>query len=134
MVSITRYPMYMTGKRLRAKLGIEERLYAPKSWELQHKFRRIPLERRLEFLIYAANRDTGITLSFAEMWKVRNWFDSHKLVCFPMSKDCRCYCCSNLARVRHHVTPIIKGGRNKKNNLVPLCDGCHLKIHPEMGR
>jgi hypothetical protein len=135
MVSITRYPMSMTGKKLRARLGIEERIFADVSFRLKYKFRRIPKSRRLQFLIYRANADTGITLSYTEQINMRRWFDAHKVRCFPMTKDCECYSCYDApARIRHHVTPISKGGSNKKNNIVPLCDGCHLKIHPTMGR
>lgn len=136
MVSITRYPMHMTGKKLRKKLGmiVEERFFADHDFRLRHKFRRIPKAKRLNFLIRAAKRETGIRLSFAEMWIVRRRFDAHKHEWFPMSRDCECYCCENKARVRHHVTSIINGGKNKQNNIVPLCDRCHYAIHPDMGR
>jgi 5-methylcytosine-specific restriction endonuclease McrA len=31
----------------------------------------------------------------------------------------------------HHIVPRVGGGSNYLNNLIPLCYGCHMKIHEE---
>ena len=32
----------------------------------------------------------------------------------------------------HHILPLAMGGTNKLENLMPLCHGCHVKIHRDM--
>lgn len=39
-----------------------------------------------------------------------------------------CQYCGNLATQVHHLIPIAKGGDNRINNLIPLCDKCHSLI------
>lgn len=43
-----------------------------------------------------------------------------------------CIVCGAKANCTHHVKPLINGGTNKDNNLVPLCNACHEEIHPFM--
>lgn len=131
-VVVTRYPASMTGKKLRAKLGIEERIFAKADFRLRAKFRRIGKETRLRYLIRRAEAETGIRLSWVELRQMRQAFDAFKLRKFPMSETCPCYVCDGKASIRHHVTPLLKGGRNKQNNIVPLCNSCHEKVHPRM--
>jgi len=40
-----------------------------------------------------------------------------------------CWVCMGAAKHRHHVIPIAGGGRNRKDNLVPLCVACHHSVH-----
>lgn len=44
----------------------------------------------------------------------------------------KCRICGSPAYCMHHIKPLCKGGSNSKNNLVPVCEGCHRKIHPFM--
>lgn len=32
----------------------------------------------------------------------------------------------------HHIVPLSRGGTNRDENLVTLCDECHKRIHPHM--
>ena len=40
-----------------------------------------------------------------------------------------CWICGNTAKHRHHVIPLSGGGRNRKDNLLPLCVLCHRGVH-----
>lgn len=128
-IEIKRYPMNMTGAKLRRKLGIEPK-YPKESFKLRQKFRCVPKAERLTYLLNKMKG--GRDISFKEQWDKRKWFDRTKNRVFPMAKDCHCYVCDGIARIRHHVRPISKGGRNKKNNIVPLCHDCHCLLHPKM--
>ena len=33
----------------------------------------------------------------------------------------------------HHIIPLSKGGTHDPENLMSLCQSCHMKIHMEMG-
>lgn len=41
-------------------------------------------------------------------------------------------CGKEKAYCMHHILPLCKGGRNKSNNLIAVCEKCHKKIHPFM--
>lgn len=134
-ISIQRFPASMTGKKLRKKLGIEENVYAKKTFKIKAKFRSIPVGARLKFLRNAEAKDYGIRLSIAELVAMRRGFDLHKIKHLGIAKGTKCWCCcNNLAVLRHHVQPLSKGGRNKANNIVPLCNDCHILVHPHMQR
>ncbi len=40
-----------------------------------------------------------------------------------------CQYCGEKAEHVHHLIPIVVGGDNRKNNLIPLCLKCHGLIH-----
>lgn len=46
-----------------------------------------------------------------------------------LQEDQLCFVCNQSATVRHHITPLILGGNNKFNNIVPLCHDCHVHVH-----
>lgn len=50
-------------------------------------------------------------------WKRRKW---------------NCQVCGNKACHIHHIIQVQNGGRNKKKNLIELCEFCHASIHPWM--
>lgn len=39
-------------------------------------------------------------------------------------------CEKNKAFYHHHLVTLKNGGRNKKKNMIPICDQCHNEIHP----
>lgn len=41
----------------------------------------------------------------------------------------QCFVCQDAATLRHHIIPLILGGRSKFSNLVPLCHRCHVEVH-----
>lgn len=41
----------------------------------------------------------------------------------------KCFVCSKPSEVRHHIILLKNGGENEGDNLVPLCNYCHGKIH-----
>jgi hypothetical protein len=43
-----------------------------------------------------------------------------------------CAVCWRAGNHRHHILPLIKGGRNTWENLIWLCVDCHTAIHPHM--
>ena len=139
IINVQVFPMSMTGKKLRKVLGIPSkkdlRLYGEKSWRVCAKFRGIKRRNRLTFLRKMAK--TGDPISLSEIKKNRNGFNQNKIHHLPMNETCPCYACPDpenirTATVRHHVVLLSKGGRNKRNNIVPLCNECHVQLHPHM--
>lgn len=48
----------------------------------------------------------------------------------PRISTKKCYVCEfKVANHWHHIVPIRKGGDDTDRNLVPLCVGCHKKVH-----
>jgi 5-methylcytosine-specific restriction endonuclease McrA len=130
---ITKFPEGMTGRQYRKQLGIKAsgRITSSKSFKIKSKFKGIKRKNRLGFLIkmtkVQAKNSTYLTPD-----EMRNCFNNMKLQAFPMGINCLCYVCSNRADIRHHVIPLKNGGRNKANNIVPLCYSCHTKVHPHL--
>jgi hypothetical protein len=133
-IEIKRYSMSMTGKKLRKSLGISGRVYAAKSFKVCAKFKGIKVRSRLAFLKKMA-KVVKERQSLEQIKVKRDGFDQIKLHALPLSESCLCYCCmKNTATLRHHVITLANGGRNKRNNIVPLCGDCHSKVHPHMNR
>lgn len=40
-----------------------------------------------------------------------------------------CYLCKGKAVHWHHIVLLSRGGHDSKDNLVPLCELCHKKVH-----
>ena len=127
-VEIKRYPMSMTGAKLRKKLGL--RVYGKKNFKIHSDFRFIPKDGRLAFLrariVRSGRKDM---IAFRRMNQMRQGFNSVKFKNLPMKDDCKCYVCGSIAVLRHHVHPISRGGRNGNANIVPLCNSCHKQVH-----
>ena len=134
-IQIVRYPMSMTGDKLKKQLGISlDRIYRKNQFKVKHTFKTIKRENRLKFLlneICKAKRENG-EISFLRLNQMRNGFNSHKISQLAMTENTKCYICTEKAVLRHHVVPLFYGGRNKRNNIVPLCNECHCKLHPHM--
>tara|TARA_B100000902_G_scaffold247617_1_gene234310 strand:+ start:2049 stop:2375 length:327 start_codon:yes stop_codon:yes gene_type:complete len=32
----------------------------------------------------------------------------------------------------HHIRPVSIGGRDRENNLITLCENCHLEVHEDI--
>lgn len=124
---MVRYSPSLTQKVVRKRLGVTSVPRRGRGFKLASRFRAIPPERRMQFLRRKAVPHW--TLSFAEMRQMRRSFDARKTASLPLSTTTRCYVCSLQATLRHHVLPISAGGRNKRNNIVPLCADCHRKVH-----
>jgi hypothetical protein len=127
----TKFPVYMTGKLFREKLGLNTK--PEKGFKVRGKFKRIPWDKRIAFLKNQIKIHTA-KLPLYELKKYRNNFDAHKFKNFPISENSFCYCCIDKAEIRHHVIPLSCGGRNKHNNIVLLCNNCHTKVHPHLRR
>lgn len=41
-------------------------------------------------------------------------------------------CYQHGPRVWHHIVALSRGGPNREENVVAICDGCHEKVHPWM--
>lgn len=137
---VQKFPPHMTGKLYRKSLGLPDlkslRVYGEKSWRVSAKFRGVKRKDRLSFLRRMSKKGSA-GLSLQEMKSKRSGFDHHKITHLPMTEDCNCYACPNpshinKATIRHHVVLLSRGGRNKRNNIVPLCNDCHTKLHPHM--
>lgn len=67
-----------------------------------------------------SKRNSDYRQRFNRVKYKRHSLKSHKL----------CFACGSEASVRHHIVPLMNGGRNSKKNLVSLCSDCHAHIHP----
>lgn len=129
------YPMGLTGKQYRTtnKLPNPKRHNDGDQFAVNHKFKCIKKVNRLAYL----RKMVSVVKSSptpAEIKCIRASFNSHRTYSLPMSSNARCYVCPGKATIRHHVIPLANGGRNKRNNIVPLCHECHCKVHPHMQR
>lgn len=59
----------------------------------------------------------------------REKFNKVKFFRHSLKSHHKCFICTNLADVRHHIVLLKNGGINSKRNLVSLCNNCHGKIH-----
>ncbi len=41
----------------------------------------------------------------------------------------QCYFCEKPSTTLHHIIPKSLGGKDQEWNLIPLCEGCHKKLH-----
>lgn len=82
-------------------------------------------EEKLSFFKSIANKDVFLDAINTKRYK-RFRKKKNKL------KSNECYICGEKAYCMHHVVPLISGGTNKKNNLIPICIDCHKKIHDFM--
>jgi 5-methylcytosine-specific restriction endonuclease McrA len=103
-----------------------------KKFRLANRFRGILPHQRLRFLQRSASG--GFEIDYATLKRMRAGFDRNKVDHLPLGIGTKCYCCGLAAVLRHHVVPLFNGGRNKRTNIVPLCDSCHCKVHPNMGK
>lgn len=92
----------------------------------------IPSAQRLSFLINKSK--TVINKRSADNLKeVREVFNQIKEQKFPFKRGLKCWCCKkNKATLRHHIIQLKNGGKNRGNNIVFLCEPCHVKIHPHL--
>jgi 5-methylcytosine-specific restriction endonuclease McrA len=95
------------------------------------KFKKIKSNNRLAFLISHLKLDKP-DVPLLDMVCKRRGFNYTKGYQFPLNRSIKCYLCAGEATLRHHVVPLAKGGRNRRNNIVPLCHKCHCKVHPHM--
>jgi hypothetical protein len=136
-VEIKKFPIGMTGKKYRELLGLpalkSERVFSEKQFKLCAKFKGIKRHKRMKFLKTMAAK-VIFARDLNETKKARAGFDQNKIHHLPLTEKSNCFTCPNLATIRHHVIQIQNGGKNKRNNIVPLCSRCHSNIHPHLKR
>lgn len=98
---------------------------------LNSKLKNVHKVNRLQFLI-SHLRLNKPDIPVQEMINGRKGFNDNKKWALPLTKRSECYLCGGKATLRHHVIPLSKGGKNKVNNITPLCHPCHCKVHPHM--
>ena len=116
------------GEPIMAKLNSGRKLGVRPPFKIRRKFTCVPMEKRMDFLIAESYRSNPMPSPESYRRTMRTSFDRMRKIF--VIKGHRCYCCQFYAQVRHHVIPLSRGGRNKYNNIVPLCKSCHAKIHP----
>lgn len=102
-----------------------------RGFKLSSKLKSVLPNQRLKFLQKSASG--GISVSFKTLRIMRGGFDHNKFKHLPIGTHTKCYCCGLPAEIRHHVHPLSQGGTNHRWNIVPLCNACHYKVHPDMG-
>ncbi len=100
------------------------------TFNLPMQFKNIKKSNRLKYLISCLRINKPDAPVCAQVAR-RRGFDFTKGYKFPLENTI-CYVCSSIATIRHHVRPLSKGGKNKRNNIVPLCHKCHCSVHPHM--
>jgi 5-methylcytosine-specific restriction endonuclease McrA len=101
-------------------------------WDFRQKFKVANAETRMRLLVrmadasYPTGGRSGYTVD--RMRARFNFIKTH----YGSLCGKKCEVCSEPATVRHHVIQLQNGGSNHGNNIVRICDECHLKIHPWM--
>jgi hypothetical protein len=115
---------------LKEECKLKEKKNSKKPFELDTKLKSIKKENRLSFLISKLKLNEP-NISMKALVTAREHWDKVKNSRFPIHKS-PCYLCEGKAKLRHHIVPLVKGGQTRRNNLVPLCNPCHCKVHPHM--
>jgi 5-methylcytosine-specific restriction endonuclease McrA len=73
-------------------------------------------------------------ISYKQLRDRRSQFDRVKNTKFPIAPLTPCWVCKEFNAIhRHHVILLVNGGSvTGRNNIVYLCESCHIKIHPWM--
>lgn len=93
--------------------------------KLLHK--KVDKRDRLEYLRYnltCGRRGLGGNLQFR-----RQRWENFKIVYLKPARNFDCYLCAGQSDDWHHIVPVDRGGEDSVFNLVPLCSGCHKKVH-----
>jgi hypothetical protein len=125
----TAYQEIAEGEPIMRKANSGRKLGVSKIYTIRHKFQVIPKKDRLAYLIRKSQNSSWTGVDRSYIVTMRTSFNRMRSWRFPIA-GMECYCCDRPARIRHHVTPLNRGGRNKNNNIVPLCHGCHAEVHP----
>ena len=64
--------------------------------------------------------------------KIDKKYRSKRAVKMKVNKSICEVCNSRPAYCMHHIFPLCQGGSNNTNNLIAICEECHLKVHPFM--
>jgi hypothetical protein len=104
---------------------------APKTPKTKKK-NLITVEDRLRYLIKCSKIGAKNKTGVAKLSKKRLYYEAHRHKLLPLHEDTLCFCCYKPATIRHHKILLTNGGTNEPYNLVPLCETCHMNIHPWM--
>lgn len=71
-------------------------------------------------------RQRGYTRRYekARMWALKRQ---------PLCVLCKAEGRLTAATVTHHIKPLAEGGSNSADNLLPLCEACHERMHSKEG-
>lgn len=72
-------------------------------------------------------RERGYTKQYE---KTREWVFKRQPLCIVCKAEGRL----TVATVTHHIKPLAEGGTNRADNLLPLCEGCHNRLHGKEGK
>lgn len=76
------------------------------------------------------NRDPQVQKMYGSDWKkLREVYISEHPLCEECFKNGKYTPTEEV----HHILPLSKGGKNDINNLMALCQSCHVKIHKKIG-
>ena len=64
--------------------------------------------------------------------KIDSKYKSRRAVKIKIAKNICEVCNLRQAYCMHHILPLCQGGNNSTNNLIAICEECHLKVHPFM--
>ena len=59
--------------------------------------------------------------------RLKGYADSHEYVSVLQGR--KCACCGSTIEHFHHIKPRHEGGSDTPENLIGLCNSCHLKVH-----
>lgn len=79
----------------------------------------------------AAKRGSARQRGYTKQYeRAREWV----LKRHPLCAVCRVEGRITPATVTHHIVPLAEGGTNSADNLLPVCKGCHDRLHSAQGR
>ena len=108
-------------KREKEEKLFQQKYTRKKATSLADRVSKLPKSKRLNFLIKEASRSLKFTAQYNKL----------RIKKHPV-RGKNCVVCGEKADCMHHILPLSCGGRNNKGNLIPVCNRCHIKIHPFM--
>ena len=75
-------------------------------------------------------RSSDVNRKYGRAWKrIRDRYAAEHPLCEMCLKEGR------LTPVQevHHILPVSKGGTHARDNLMSICQSCHIKIHNDLG-
>jgi len=106
------------GKQIEPKTAFEKNYQL--CWKFKKQFKNKSNQVKLSELIKLSTAKINNLIPYAKRRK-----KSHGI-------RKKCWVCGENAYYQHHIIQLQNGGYDNGINRIPICEGCHSKIHPFM--